>query len=129
MSCAEHAHRQEQFAVNKAFVEAWNADPTHTHSVELNHLADLSDEEYRTLVLMPKSDVVSARRRDGLAKVNWRNTQHTTQMHMQLSIRFSLLLLLLLSRCRLRKRLRPTKRPLLRCRRPSIGVKRMPSRQ
>lgn len=58
-SCAEHEHRQRQYTINKQFVERWNADATNTHTVELNHLADLSDEEYRSLILMPKSPVVS----------------------------------------------------------------------
>jgi len=66
-SCAEHEHRQRQYLINKQFVEQWNADSSNTHTVELNHLADLSDEEYRSLILLPKSAQVAERRVRGLA--------------------------------------------------------------
>jgi len=39
------------FKNNMDFVQAWNADPSHTHTVALNDFADLSNEEYRRIYL------------------------------------------------------------------------------
>jgi len=45
---------QERYTIfkkNMDFVEAWNADPTHTHTCGLNNFADISNEEYKRTYL------------------------------------------------------------------------------
>jgi C1A family cysteine protease len=53
-SCDEHEARQSVFLDNLNFIESWNADASHSHTVAVNHLADLTDEEYRALILLPR---------------------------------------------------------------------------
>jgi len=43
--------RYSIFKYNMDFVDSWNADPTHTHTVELNKFADLSLDEYKKIYL------------------------------------------------------------------------------
>jgi len=50
-SNSEFQTRYAIFKNNMDFVQAWNADPTHTHTVALNDFADLSNEEYRKIYL------------------------------------------------------------------------------
>jgi len=47
----EFQARYAIFKDNADFVAEWNADPKHTHQVELNFLADLSNTEYQKLYL------------------------------------------------------------------------------
>jgi len=50
---------QDKYAVFKYhmdFVRDWNADATHTHTVELNAFADLTNEEYRSIYLGTRFD-------------------------------------------------------------------------
>jgi len=42
--------RYDIFKDNADFVETWNANPENSHKVELNHLADLSNEEYQQIL-------------------------------------------------------------------------------
>jgi len=53
-SCAEHAHRQRQYSSNARFVKYHNKREDKTHTVALNKFADMSDDEYRQLVLLPR---------------------------------------------------------------------------
>jgi len=39
------------FKSNMDFVDSWNADPTHTHTVELNQFADISNAEFQSIYL------------------------------------------------------------------------------
>jgi hypothetical protein len=48
-------------------VTRWNADASNTHTVALNRFADLSDDEYRSVVLLPKSEHVTRRRVQALS--------------------------------------------------------------
>jgi hypothetical protein len=54
VSCAEHEARQNTFVNNLAFIEAWNADASHTHRVAVNQYADMDDDEYRTVILLER---------------------------------------------------------------------------
>jgi len=47
----EFGRRFEIFRGNMDFVEAWNADPSHSHEVELNLFADMSNAEYQATYL------------------------------------------------------------------------------
>lgn len=55
--------RYEIFKKNMDFVQAWNADPTNTHQVELNLFADLSNEEYQRIYLGTRIDGTERLRR------------------------------------------------------------------
>jgi len=55
-AASEFQNRFVTFKNNMDFVEKWNSDPSHTHQVALNHLADLSNEEYRRILLGTKID-------------------------------------------------------------------------
>jgi len=48
--------RFENFKYNMDFVDAWNADATHTHTVELNQFADISLDEYKRIYLGTRID-------------------------------------------------------------------------
>lgn len=50
-STDEFHTRFATFKYHMDFVQAWNADPEHTHTVELNKFADLPNEEYRRIYL------------------------------------------------------------------------------
>jgi cathepsin L len=54
IDCVEHETRQKKFLANLAFIEAWNADPTHTHTVAVNQFADMDDDEYRAVILLER---------------------------------------------------------------------------
>jgi len=47
----EFQTRYAIFKNNMDFVQKWNADPSHTHTVALNDFADLSSEEYQKIYL------------------------------------------------------------------------------
>eukprot|EP01111_Echinosteliopsis_oligospora_P017355 TRINITY_DN7481_c0_g1_i1.p1 TRINITY_DN7481_c0_g1~~TRINITY_DN7481_c0_g1_i1.p1 ORF type:complete len:339 (-),score=57.36 TRINITY_DN7481_c0_g1_i1:45-1061(-) len=50
-SSFEFQHRFQIFKQNMDFIEQWNSDQTHTHKVGLNQMADLTNEEYRSIYL------------------------------------------------------------------------------
>jgi len=79
---AEEFHRRyEAFKANMDFIRDFNADGTHTHTVGLNFLADLTNEEYRQIYLGLRFDASSMTRsgapheisgRPLADKVDWR---------------------------------------------------------
>jgi len=50
-SSSEFQTRYAIFKDNMDFVQTWNEDPFHTHTVELNDFADLSNAEYQAIYL------------------------------------------------------------------------------
>lgn len=52
----EFLARYTVFKYHMDFVEEWNADPSHTHTVELNQFADLPLDEYRNIYLGSRFD-------------------------------------------------------------------------
>eukprot|EP00026_Physarum_polycephalum_P011540 Phypoly_transcript_11774.p1 GENE.Phypoly_transcript_11774~~Phypoly_transcript_11774.p1 ORF type:complete len:362 (+),score=51.10 Phypoly_transcript_11774:110-1087(+) len=55
-STIEFQARYDIFKKNMDFVQKWNADPSHTHTVALNDFADLSNEEYQKIYLGTRID-------------------------------------------------------------------------
>jgi len=58
----EFQRRYQAFKVNMDFVRNFNAEGNHTHTVGLNHLADLTNEEYQQIYLGTRFDADSMTR-------------------------------------------------------------------
>jgi len=69
-SSEEFMTRFYNFKFNMDFVDVWNADPSHTHTVELNKFADLSLEEYKRIYLGTHIDGSARLIRDAGIKVD-----------------------------------------------------------
>lgn len=52
----EFQSRYDTFKYHMDFVDAWNNDPSHTHTVELNKFADISNAEYQRIYLGSRFD-------------------------------------------------------------------------
>jgi len=50
-SAEEEAYRQAVYMINKAEVELHNADNTQTYTKAVNHLTDLTKEEFKSIYL------------------------------------------------------------------------------
>jgi len=79
------------FKKNMDFVDAWNADASHTHTVALGVFADISNEEYRRIYLGTHFDGTERLKNAGVHKtynltadvVNWANKGAVTPIKNQ----------------------------------------------
>jgi len=90
-SSEEFQNRYTIFKANMDFVDAWNADTTHAHTVELNQFADLSNDEYRQIYLGTRFDGAERLKNAGPLKeynvtsddINWANKGAVTAIKNQ----------------------------------------------
>jgi len=74
-SAEEESYRQAVYMVNEAKINAHNDDNTQTYTMAVNHMSDLTHEEYKSMYLgyKPSGNVVNAED-DGanqVGDVNW----------------------------------------------------------
>jgi cathepsin L len=87
---AEYQFRFQNFKRKLDFVEAHNSNPGRSHSVAINHMSDLSNEEYRQFLTLkaPKEHVATPIKDDGPIELptsfDWRSQGAVTPVKNQL---------------------------------------------